>query len=335
MKNWLVLISLCVILITFYSQFSKDEVKGKTNEKKLQFLYSHPFEERSYLNSTTDGKTFKKKNLNSGDLFLISENKVNNNLEFLPTYKSEIFTLKENGNMVSQKVIAPLTFMINNKDIHIQSFNKDVKINILQVEDKKFHLQYKLELPTYLLFADYDAKYIYIYNDVMEELKHNLYIIDRKNGNLIKKIRLKGKAKDIYIKGSYIYLSTNNNLTILERDSWKIKVRDYPFENVEGNKLHNINDKIYIVLVDKIGKLYMGELDKSLNWTNKAKLETTYLALVFQDNELFILNRVETDKIGGVVSVYNLKDMKQVKQFAIPKEDLKVVNFYVSKNGRD
>lgn len=64
--------------------------KTRTGKAIMNFIYSHPFEEKSYIISTEDGKEFAKNTLNVGDLHDIADYENKEKIEFTPTYTPKL-----------------------------------------------------------------------------------------------------------------------------------------------------------------------------------------------------------------------------------------------------
>ncbi len=317
------------------SQSDKSLVKQNVSKDlpyEVYFLYSHPDDKKTFLASTKNGKDFDNYTLNASDILNIKENPDKlGGLYLVPEHYDLLYKFNGNMEFSEEKLISPLTFLISTKDIEIRSYNYDAKLNYLEVNDLQHHKKYKLEYPSYLSTATYDDKYIYVVNAVLtnEEGKYNLHIIDRATGKKVNTIDVPPSVVDITKFREKIVLSSEEKLTVVNLDDWKVSTIEYPLATGYPHRLYVRNNNLYLTYIAN-GNSYILIMDQNFSWIKHEELNFPYMAAAFKDDKLYLMQQYElTEKFGGIMGIFDLATLNKETEILLPKKKHKVQDLLI------
>jgi hypothetical protein len=303
----------------------KDDID--VDQKKIYFLYSHPYQKPTVLAETTDGKSFNKYEFPIADVPFIQ---MDPNVMLLAEHEGVYYRIDSKFRIKKTSIENPLTFTLHTNDLSVKSYNKDITYNKLEIVDKSYNKEYSLELPTYLLTADFDNRFIYIYNDDVDNMKYILHIIDRKTGTTFKKIELSSKAYDVLNLEKVIVLSTEDHLSVISKDTFTIETVEYPSEVFEADQLFNGSSGIFMTYVNDNGEAHLLKYDSSFKVKMNKNLKMSYMGAKMKDNKLYLIDQIEgEEKRGGTFAIFELNSGKRISQFDLPLYKTKVQDFVV------
>jgi uncharacterized secreted protein with C-terminal beta-propeller domain len=164
-----------------------------------------------------------------------------------------------------------------------------------------------------------------------EEGKYNLHIIERATGIIVKTVDIPPSVGDITKFGEKIVLSSEEKLTIVDLDDWKVSTVEYPLLSGYPHKLYVRNNNLYLTYVDKRGNSYILIMDKNFSWVKHTELHFPYMTATFRDNKLYILQQYElTEKFGGIMGIFDLETLNKETEILLPKKKHKVQDLLIS-----
>ncbi|KXG09442.1 hypothetical protein AT864_02396 [Anoxybacillus sp. P3H1B] len=310
-----------------------ENIELKLNDGELHFIYSHPFDDGSYYLKTKDGLNFEKVKFDLNDISYLY-NDFDNNVYLLSQHAFSYYKITKKGDdIVENKIPFPLTFMFKDQNLEVFGINKDIQSNTLDVRDLKYHKKYQIEYPTYLSLMNYDDKYIYLSNDVIDQEKSVIRIISRENGEEVKTIEISSTATDLVFYKDKVVAVTDHFLHFIDKNTFDVMDISYPLSSAvgEGDKAISINNKLYVSYNNK-GKVSILTLDEKYKWENTINLDINYGSGKFIDHQFFVLEQYElSEDAGGKLSVYDITEDKVTSIF-LPKQDRKVQDFVLTKN---
>lgn len=330
------LIVVVSIILIFIISNGKDVKPGDTIHEiqdKYAFIYSHAFNEESYFITTDDGKHFHDQTLKLKDIFNLQNNQ-DGKLYLIQRHYSVLYEIDQNGILHSSKLHDPLTFVINDKEIKITSYNQTIDKNVLEVNDNKNNKHYTLDFSPYLQSAIYDDQNIYLLNNSVDANKSVLHVINREKGKVTNSIDLNSSAQSIIKFHSELVISTEQSLSIVSiKDHFKVRTINYPKKgNISPDQLYTKNEQMYVSYGDYLdGSCNIWVLDKEYKTITDKKLDTLtpYTRIKFFEGKVFVLVQNEQGKDGGQLNIFHLSDLKKESVIVLPKKNIKVQDFIV------
>ncbi|MEC0830984.1 hypothetical protein P8917_21265, partial [Bacillus atrophaeus] len=218
------IVAILLINIFFINkgEHSVSASKIDPTEDKIFFIYSNPFIKKSVLISTSHGEKFNKRYFKVPDIpYIQKKSHSSDDIVLLAEHEPYYYTL--NNNTIKQhKLSNPFAFWYQGENVSVKAYNVDTNGNELKVKDKKFNKKYNLTLPSLVTMGASDDKYIYVIQGM------SIYVIDRKTEEIIKTLGLASYADLFDHSDNYIVASSDHELTIIEKGSWKSKFLKYP-----------------------------------------------------------------------------------------------------------
>jgi hypothetical protein len=300
--------------------------------QKYSFVYSHPLDNKTYLLSTQNGANFEERKFKVADIFDIQTNALKeNSLLLFPTHNKQYYELDNDNNLKKKSIRDPLTFFQEKKQLTIKSFNISKDSNLLEVQDREKNKHYNLKFPTFLVDSFSDEKNIYVINNMVDEEKSSLQVVDRNAGKLVKTISLESPASDIAKMDNNLIVTTDKGLSIISLAGLQVKEVDYPVKNIMADQIFVDNKKVFISYGDySNGNAHLLVLDKDFNLASNIDFKVPYTKSKFKNEKLYVLSQYEEGKkYGGQFNAINLNTLKQDKTILLPKKDIKVQDFVV------
>lgn len=325
----LIIASLGVTLYVKNMMFTTDY---KVNDYQYLFLYSNPFKDKSHIVATNDGKSYDKVTLNISDTPIIGKNS-DNNLMLPAEHISKYYIVNNNFEVTEQKLNAPYTFFIKEKDIEVESFNTNISDNVFKVTDRIYKKEYSITLPSFINNAIYDKQNIFvlIYN---VETEHNeVHVINRHKGNIAQVYQVNDGASEMLRVKDFLLLNTKESLTILNINSGNIMYNKYPSEVAVADKMFFYQtDTIYLTYADYHGNLGLLVLDDDFSVKNNLSFDIPLMKSQLIKDKIFVLSQIKNDtEIGGKFSIIDANTLRIEQLFNLPKEDIRVQDFMIIK----
>lgn len=344
----LLLVAISVSIFVFFkmndhvdnkeAEVFKAVTDGDSDGETFFFLYSHPFNGKSVVTSTKDGKNFYKDQYEISDVPFLQENKEKENEIFLfAEHDSLYYTLTPEKRLEEHNLKAPFTFFYQSEGVTVKSFNTDITDNHIEINDETFHKKYQLTLPSLLTSANADEEYIYIINYFAKEEKNVLHIIDREKGEKVKTIDLiESVSPDTAIEffNDQLVVNTKEKLAFISKRTWEVDFIDYPADLSEPTGLYSAGDQqnLFVSFVDHKGNTGIATYDSKLKKTKEFHTNFPYTDSKFKDGRLYVSVQIEDqEKVGGRFGVFDIYTGEKLKEFTIPKEEVKVQDFLVIK----
>lgn len=332
-----------VFLISLKSnEINDDKTTDSVNNTKLNvsqymyhFVYSSSFSEKSEIYSTSDGVNFSHENLDINDIFKIEWGYSKNNIELYQEHNAIKYKYSGSPELESIKLNNPITYVMNEEELTITSYNNDIDINDIHIEDGNYN--YTIPVASYVKKVIYDDNNIYVLSDVAAEEKLSIiYIIDRVSQKIKKQIELDTSTTDIIQLENNLLVSTNNNFYKIDLiDNFSIEKFPLSSNDIEIDHMYSYKDVIYVLYGDySDGKIKITTLDnKTLGIINTEiiMLDELYTFSKFIGDKLYLLEQYEPEESsGGKLFIYDLSKSKIIQNFEIPKSDNKVQDFLVN-----
>ncbi|AZJ44111.1 hypothetical protein [Bacillus velezensis] len=325
-----VLIGAIVILLinAFFinkGEYSVSTSKINPTEDKIFFIYSNPLIKKSVLISTSQGEEFNKRYLKVPDIpYIQKKTPSSNDIVLLAEHEPYYYTLK-NNTIKEHKLSNPFAFWYQGEDISVKAYNVDTNGNELKVNDKKFNKKYSLTLPSLVTMGESDNRYIYVIQGM------SMYVIDRNTEEIIKTIGLASYGDLFDHSEKYVVASSEHELTVIEKGSWKSKFIKYPDDLEQADTVYydKKSGKFYVTYINKSG--YAGLLEYSKDFSfKKFDLKFPYMNAKFKDQKLYVISQEENKKgVGGYMGIFDIRTKKKLDEFDLPEEETKVQDFMV------
>ncbi|WPS87789.1 hypothetical protein SMD22_25630 [Brevibacillus halotolerans] len=299
---------------------------------KYLFLYSNPFKDKSHIVMTNDGRSYDKVTLKISDT-PIMEKDSDNNLMLPAEHVSKYYVVNNNFDVTEQKLNAPYTFFIKEKDIEVESFNTNISDNDLKVTDRIYNKKYSIKLPAFINNVIYDEQNIFVLIYNIETELNEVHVINRKKGSIDQVYKVNDGASEMLRVKEFLLLNTKGSLTILDIDSGNIIYRKYPSEVAEADKMFIYQkDTIFLTYADYDGNLGLLVLDDRFSVKNSLSFDVPLMKSKFSKDKIFVLSQIKNDpKIGGKFCIIDLNTLRMEQLFNLPKEDIKVQDFMIMK----
>ncbi|WP_258729261.1 hypothetical protein [Bacillus atrophaeus] len=318
-----------ILLINFFfinkGEHSVSASKIDPTEDKIFFIYSNPFIKKSALISTSHGEKFNKRYFKVPDIpYIQKKSHSSDDIVLLAEHEPYYYTL--NNNTIKQhKLSNPFAFWYQGENVSVKAYNVDTNGNELKVKDKKFNKKYSLTLPSLVTMGASDDKYIYVIQGM------SIYVIDRKTEEIIKTLGLASYGDLFDQSEKYIVASSDHELTVIEKGSWKSKFLKYPDDLDQADAVHydEKSEKFYVTYINKSGNAGLLEINKDFSF-EKFELKFPYMNAKFKDQKLYVIAQEENKKgIGGYMGIFDIRTKKKLNEFNLPEETTKVQDFMV------
>ncbi|MDH6351981.1 MULTISPECIES: hypothetical protein [Brevibacillus] len=334
LKTSFIMLFICSSLIFTGILFFKNTLEAKVQsvmDNKYLFLYSSPFKDKTYILATDDGEKFHKVSYNINDTPNLIKGQ-HNELILPAEHISKKYIVKNDYSISEHNQEAPYSFIIDDKDIQIESFNLSYTENLLHVNDRINNKTYQIKLPAYLTNATYDKNNIYVLNYNTTTEKDEIHIISRKTSTVTNSYPISEGATEIIAVNGYLFLSTENYLTKLEISTGKIKQIKYPPNVAFADTLYlGHNNNLYVCFVNysgSAGLLSLNPNDDSISRIVSLNLE--YMRSKFEKDKLYILSQVKGHtEIGAKFAIVSLDNLKVEQIFYLPVETSKAQDFLI------
>lgn len=120
----------------------------------------------------------------------------------------------------------PFAFWYEGKDVSVKAYNIDTSGNEVHVTDKKMNKTYKITLPSLVTMGSSDEKYIYVIQSM------SIFVMNRKTEEIVETLGLASYADKVADSENYIVASSQHELTVIEKGSWKTKFITYPDDHM-------------------------------------------------------------------------------------------------------
>lgn len=119
-------------------------------------------------------------------------------------------------------------------------------------------------MPPLVTMGGSDNRYIYVIQGM------SLYVIDRKTEEIIKTIGLASYGDVFDHSEKYVVASSEHELTVIEKGSWKSKFIKYPddLEQADAVYYDKKSGKFYVTYINKSGYTCLLEYDKDFSLKN-------------------------------------------------------------------
>lgn len=317
---------------TIAGQFLNARNEGHIHEQ-IAFIYSHPYQLKSYFVKMKDNKVIASKTLNATGLFgMVKDSKSTRDIWLWSDYTDSLYKMNKKMNISGVKQMSPYTFFIKNNEITISGYNKDALDNILEFKNKG-EQKHQLTFPSIITASDYDTNYIYVYSDIINEERSALYVIERKTGKLIKEVPVSFHGGDdiTLFKGNVI-INTKENLTIVETGTWQVSYISLPHLKIHPEELYIQNNTLYLVYSDERANAGVLKFNEKFRILENKKLNFPYMTSTFHKNKLFILAQLPTDsetQFKGIMGVFKLDSWRKEGQMVLPERGHMVQNFII------
>lgn len=345
----IVSVSLFIVLITgFYYQYNKDinlsahvdksiaaeqgdtsifeKYKNAKNIGKLKenfaVLFSSPFLEGGEVKISKKG-TFSYKIPLEKTRGLGGIKQYHNELWINGTEDKALYSIDLDTKEVVNKEAKNFTnFMgVNGEDKIIVYKEKDVNYNRLVVErPNKKNISKRLR--GFLRIAETDSKYVYAFADLVDKNESSaLYVLDKKNGDLVKKLNMPYKyADDIEFFQGKVLLTTKEKITIINPDNWDISFQQaltLPYDPIQFLKA--TEKEIYLTYSHPLLGIEIVKMNEKLETVEKKTLNFPYQESFIKNNKLYVLSYIESKQNSGIIGVFNLGNYRKEAQLLIPK----------------
>lgn len=120
----------------------------------------------------------------------------------------------------------PFAFWYEGKDVSVKAYNIDTSGNEVHVTDKKMNKTCKITLPSLVTMGSSDEKYIYVIQSM------SIFVMNRKTEEIVETLGLASYADKVADSENYIVASSQHELTVIEKGSWKTKFITYPDDHM-------------------------------------------------------------------------------------------------------
>ncbi|MDR4435312.1 hypothetical protein [Bacillus tequilensis] len=325
-----ILIGIAAVLLTNIFFINKGEHSVNASkidpiEDKIFFIYSNPLIKKSALISTSQGEKFNKRYFNVPDIpYIQKKADSSDDIVLLAEHEPYYYTLN-NNKIKEHRLSNPFAFWYEGKNVSVKAYNVDTNGNELKIKDKQFNKKYSLTLPSLVTMGANDGKYIYVIQSM------SIYVIDRKTEEIIKNLGLASYADLFDHSEKHIVASSEHELTVIEKESWKSKFLKYPDDLEQADAVHydEKSGKFYVTYINKSGNAGLLEINKDFSF-EIYDLKFPYMNAQFKDQKLYVISQEENKKgIGGYMGIFDIRTKKKLKEFNLPEETTKVQDFLI------
>lgn len=323
------LASVFMSIAYIYSQ-NKNAYPVKTSaihpkEDRIFFIYSNPFMNESTLLSTSTGERFNRRTFKVADVpYIQTKSYASTDIVLLAEHESFYYTLEKDA-IKKHPLSNPFAFWYEGKDVSVKAYNVDTTGNDVHINDKKTKKEYSLTLPSLVTMGSSDENYIYVIQGMA------IYVIDRNTEEIIETLSLASYADKFADSEEFIVASSQHELTVIEKGTWKTKYISYPddLEYADTVYYDKESGSFYVTYEDKEGEANLLEYGNDFSFRTYG-LKFPYMDAKFKGNQLYVVAQEEHKKgIGGYVGVFDIHSKKMLYQFDLPEEQVKVQDFVV------
>ncbi|MCY8700505.1 hypothetical protein MOD68_14395 [Bacillus spizizenii] len=324
----------CIILFALYIQLhNKRNIPVKASaihpkEDCIFFIYSNPFIKESTLLSTSTGERFNRRTFKVADVpYIQTKSNASTDIVLLAEHEPFYYTLEKDA-IKKHPLSNPFSFWYEGKDVSVKAYNVDTTGNDVHINDKKTKKEYSLTLPSLVTMGSSDENYIYVIQGMA------IYVIDRNTEEIIETLGLASYADKFADSEEVIVASSQHELTVIEKGTWKTKYISYPddLEYADTVYYDKESGRFYVTYEDKEGEANLLEYGEDFSF-HTYDLKFPYMEAKFKGNQLYIVAQEEHKKgIGGYVGVFDIRSKKKLYQFDLPEEQVKVQDFVVVDN---
>lgn len=228
--------------------------------------------------------------------------------------------------MIKEHLLSdPFAFWYEGEDVSVKAYNVDTAGNEIHINDRKTKKKYQLTLPSLVTMGASDENYIYIIQSM------SIYVIDRNTEEIIETLSLASYADKFADSEEFIVASSQHELTVIEKGTWKTTYIPYPDELEYADTVYYDKESgtFYVTYEDKEGEANLLEYGKDFSFHTYG-LKFPYMDAKFKGDQLYIVAQEEHKKgIGGYVGVFDIQSKKMLYQFDLPEEQVKVQDFVV------
>ncbi|MED4648450.1 hypothetical protein P9293_13755 [Bacillus inaquosorum] len=294
-------------------------------EDRIFFIYSNPFIKESTLLSTSTGEKFNRRTFKVADVpYIQTKSYASTDLVLLAEHEPFYYTLEKDA-IKEHPLSDPFAFWYEGKDVSVKAYNVDTAGNEFHINDRKTKKKYQLTLPSLVTMGASDENYIYIIQSM------SIYVIDRNTEEIIETLSLASYADKFADSEEIIVASSQHELTVIEKGTWKTTYIPYPDELEYADTVYYDKESgtFYVTYEDKDGEANLLEYGKDFSFHTYG-LKFPYMEAKFKGNQLYIVAQEEHKKgIGGYVGVFDIRSKKKLYQFDLPEEQVKVQDFVV------
>ncbi|MCY9070303.1 hypothetical protein MOE65_07510 [Bacillus inaquosorum] len=325
------LLGLMVCAIALYVQLhNKDNIPVKTSaihpeEDRIFFIYSNPLIKESVLLTTSTGERFNRRMFKVADVpYIQTKSVASTDIVLLAEHEPFYYTLEK--DVIKEHLLSdPFAFWYEGEDVSVKAYNVDTAGNEIHINDRKTKKEYQLTLPSLVTMGASDENYIYIIQGM------SIYVIDRKTEEIIETLGLASYADKFADSEEFIVASSQHELTVIEKGTWKTTYIPYPDELEYADTVYYDKESgtFYVTYEDKEGEANLLEYGKDFSFHTYG-LKFPYMDAKFKGNQLYIVAQEEHKKgIGGYVGVFDIRSKKKLYQFDLPEEQVKEQDFVV------
>lgn len=327
-----VLLIIASLGVTIYVKNMIFTTDYKISNYQYLFLYSNPFKDKSHIVMTNDGKSYDKVTLKISDTPIMGKNS-DNNLMLPAEHVSKYYIVNNNFDVTEQKLNAPYTFFIKEKDIEVESFNTNISDNDFKVTDRIYKKEYSIKLPAFINNAIYDSKNIFVLIYNVETELNEVHVINRQKGYIDQVYQVNDGASEMLRVRDFLLLNTKGSLTILNINSGNILYYKYPSEVAEADKMFFYQKgTIFLTYADYHGNLGLLVLDDHFSEQNNLGFDIPLMKSKLIKDKIFVLSQIKNDpEIGGKFCIIDANTLRIEQLFNLPKEDIKVQDFMITK----
>lgn len=327
-----VLLIIASLGVTIYVKNMIFTTDYKISNYQYLFLYSNPFKDKSHIVMTNDGKSYDKVTLKISDTPIIGKNS-DNNLMLPAEHVSKYYIVNNNFDVTEQKLNAPYTFFIKEKDIEVESFNTNISDNDFKVTDRIYKKEYSIKLPAFINNAIYDSQNIFVLIYNVETELNEVHVINRQKGYIDQVYQVNDGASEMLRVRDFLLLNTKGSLTILNINSGNILYYKYPSEVAEADKMFFYQKgTIFLTYAVYHGNLGLLVLDDHFSEQNNLRFDIPLMKSKLIKDKIFVLSQIKNDpEIGGKFCIIDANTLRIEQLFNLPKEDIKVQDFMITK----
>lgn len=333
MKKRFILLSLfaSVLMLAAYIYSQNKNIYPVTTssiqpeEDRIFFIYSNPLIKESTLLSTSTGERFNRRTFKVADVpYIQTKSYASTDIVLLAEHESFYYTLEKDA-IKKHPLSNPFSFWYEGKDVSVKAYNVDTTGNDVHINDKKTKKEYQLTLPSLVTMGSSDENYIYVIQGMA------IYVIDRNTEEIIETLTLASYADQFADSEEFIVASSQHELTVIEKGTWKTKYISYPdkLEYADTAYYDKESGSFYVTYEDKEGGANLLEYGKDFSF-HTYDLKFPYMEGKFKGSQLYVVAQEEHKKgIGGYVGVFDIHSKKMLYQFDLPEEQVKVQDFVV------
>lgn len=218
-------------------------------------------------------------------------------------------------------------FVIEKMGTRVSTYNSELDAGTLEIKEGQQTQQMRLD--GFLRVANFDEQFIYVFASIISQKKPVLYVIDRKQGNLVRTLDLKiDLVTDLEIVDQHLLLTSVDDQRSLARISltdWSIEYIQVPIERPEFMLVEG--EKIYLTYQEQAT---LSILDRAtLQVIKNISLEQPVFKAKVDDSFFYVLTPLMNHKdLVGQIRIYDKKTWRLKDTWNLPaKRDMLVQDF--------